>query len=161
MSLGRWLTRLWLILLAALTTIVVVACNQGTNTPTTGGNPGGGQGLKVGVLLPVTGDLSAFGQPMVKAIEMAVETANSCGGVLGQPVQLVKEDDRTSETAGAEAMNKLATIDKVGAVVGAFGSGISSAALAVAVPNQVVMVSPASTSTVFTERAKKGEFQDF
>jgi neutral amino acid transport system substrate-binding protein len=119
------------------------------------------QGLKIGVLLPVTGDLSAFGQPMVKAIDMAIETANSCGGVLGQPVQVIKEDDRTAETTGAEAMNKLATIDKVGGVVGAFGSGISSAALAVAVPNQVVMVSPASTSTVFTDRAKAGEFQDF
>ncbi|MCS6958786.1 MAG: ABC transporter substrate-binding protein [Pseudanabaenaceae cyanobacterium SKYGB_i_bin29] len=163
MTLGRWLTQFLLVLLAGLTTIGVVACDRLAKAPTTGGSSPSGQAqaLKVGVLLPITGDLSAFGEPMVKAIEMAVETANGCGGVLGQPVQLVKEDDRTSETAGAEAMNKLATIDKVGAVVGAFGSGISSAALAVAVPNQVVMVSPASTSTVFTERAQKGEFQDF
>ncbi len=140
----------WLVL-SLLTMIAIIACDRVTAT----------QGLKIGVILPITGDLSAFGQPMVKAIDMLVETANGCGGVLGQPIQLVKEDDRTSETAGAEAMNKLATIDKVGGVVGAFGSGISSAALAVAVPNQVVMISPASTSTVFTERAKAGEFQDF
>ncbi|PLS68932.1 MAG: amino acid ABC transporter substrate-binding protein [Cyanobacteria bacterium M5B4] len=155
MTVRRLISWLLLSFICLLTTIGIVACDRA--------NPGGqsSKGLKVGVLLPVTGDLSAFGQPMVKAIDMLVETVNSCGGVLGEPVQLVKEDDRTTETAGAEAMNKLATIDKVAGVVGAFGSGISSAALAVAVPNQVVMVSPASTSTVFTERAQAGEFQDF
>lgn len=155
MTVRRLISWFLLSFICLLTTIGIVACDRA--------NPGGqsSKGLKVGVLLPVTGDLSAFGQPMVKAIDMLVETVNSCGGVLGEPVQLVKEDDRTTETAGAEAMNKLATIDKVAGVVGAFGSGISSAALAVAVPNQVVMVSPASTSTVFTERAQAGEFQDF
>jgi len=158
MKLRRFVSWFLFACLSLLTTIGIVACDR-LNPQNTTSNPTP-QGLKIGVLLPVTGDLSAFGQPMVKAIDMAIETANSCGGVLGQPVQVIKEDDRTSETAGAEAMNKLATIDKVGGVVGAFGSGISSAALAVAVPNQVVMVSPASTSTVFTDRAKAGEFQD-
>lgn len=153
MAVRRFLSWVLLSLIGLLTTVAIVACNQITGKPS--------QALKIGVLLPITGDLSAFGQPMVKGIDLAIETANSCGGALGQPIEVVKEDDRTAETTGAEAMNKLATIDKVGGVVGAFGSGISSAALAVAVPNQVVMISPSSTSTVFTERAKAGEFQDF
>jgi neutral amino acid transport system substrate-binding protein len=58
-------------------------------------------------------------------------------------------------------MTKLVKVDNVGAVVGSFASSVSTAALAIAVPNKVVMISPGSTSPVFTERAKKGEFQGY
>ncbi len=117
--------------------------------------------LKLGVLLPATGDLSAIGAPMVKSIDFLVETVNKCGGVLGKPIKEFKEDDRTQESAGAEAMSKLVQVDKVGAVVGAFASSVSTAAVAIAVPNKVVMISPGSTSPVFTERAKKGDFNGY
>jgi neutral amino acid transport system substrate-binding protein len=98
---------------------------------------------------------------MVKGIDLLVDTVNDCGGVLGQPIKLFKEDDRTQETAGAEAMTKLVQVDKVGAVVGAFASSVSTAAIAIAAPNKVVQISPGSTSPVFTERAKKGDFNGY
>ncbi len=80
---------------------------------------------------------------------------------MGQPVQLVSEDDQTDPAAGASGMTKLAEVDRVGAVVGAAASSVSSAAVDIAVRNQVVQISPSSTSPVFTERAKKGEFNGF
>jgi neutral amino acid transport system substrate-binding protein len=48
--------------------------------------------LKMGVLLPATGDLSAIGAPMVSGIDLLVETVDECGGVLGKPINVVKED---------------------------------------------------------------------
>jgi neutral amino acid transport system substrate-binding protein len=58
-------------------------------------------------------------------------------------------------------MTKLAEVDKVAGVVGSFASSVSSAAVDVAVRNNVMLISPGSTSPVFTDRAKKGEFKGF
>jgi neutral amino acid transport system substrate-binding protein len=135
--------------------------NTGTNNSTTTPTGGGEGGLKMGVLVPITGDLSSIGQNMPPAAELAVETINACGGVNGKPVTLITEDSQTDPVAGSAAMTKLAEVDKVAGVVGAFASSVSTAALEVAVRNKVMQISPGSTSPVFTERAKKGEFNGF
>jgi neutral amino acid transport system substrate-binding protein len=73
----------------------------------------------------------------------------------------VSADDQTDPAAGAEAMTRLAEVDRVAGVVGSFASSVSSAALPIAIRNKVMLISPGSTSPVFTERAKKGEFQGY
>ncbi|MDB9434808.1 ABC transporter substrate-binding protein [Microcystis aeruginosa] len=133
--------------------------NNNASSPTT--TAPGDEGLKLGALLPITGDLAAIGQNMPEAAALAVETINACGGVNGKPVTLVKEDDQTDPAAGASAMTKLAEVDKVAGVIGSFASSVSGAAVDVAVRNKVMLVSPGSTSPVFTDRAKKGDFQGF
>jgi neutral amino acid transport system substrate-binding protein len=139
------------------TSLLTTACqNTGTGTGT-----GGGEGLRLGTLLPTTGDLSSIGQNMPVAVQLAVETINACGGVNGNPVTLINEDDQTDPSAGSTAMTKLAEVDRVAGVVGSFASSVSSAAVDVAVRNRVMMVSPGSTSPVFTERAQNGEFDGF
>ncbi|HEY9851130.1 MAG TPA: ABC transporter substrate-binding protein [Leptolyngbyaceae cyanobacterium] len=156
------------------TGILTAACqntnnnNPGTVNPTANPNNTGaanpntnGQGLKIGSLLPSTGDLSSIGQPMLQAIPLVVEKVNQCGGVNGQPVTLIYEDDQTDPKAGAAAMTKLTEVDKVAGVVGSFASSVSSAAVDIAARNKVVLISPGSTSPVFTERAKKGDFQGY
>lgn len=118
--------------------------------------------LKIGSLLPATGDLASVGQPMLDAVPLLVETVNQCGGVNGAPVVLVPNaDDQTKPESGAEGMTKLAEVDRVAGVVGSFGSSVSAAALPIAIRNKVVLISPGSTSPIFTERGKKGEFQGY
>ena len=119
------------------------------------------EGLKLGTLLPTTGDLASIGQNMPIAVKLAVDTINACEGVNGNSVTLVNEDSQTDPSAGSTAMTKLAEVDRVAGVVGAFASSVSSAAVDVAVRNKVMFVSPGSTSPVFTGRAKKGEFNDY
>ncbi|NJR58587.1 MAG: ABC transporter substrate-binding protein [Cyanobacteria bacterium CRU_2_1] len=117
--------------------------------------------LKLGSLLPITGDLAQYGTTMQDSVNLLIETINSCEGALGKPVTLISEDDQTDPAAGASGMTKLAEVDKVAGVIGAAGSAVSSAAVDIAVRNQVVQISPSSTSPDFTERAKKGEFNGF
>ncbi|QZZ19378.1 ABC transporter substrate-binding protein [Leptothermofonsia sichuanensis E412] len=139
------------------------ACQE-TTPPQPGSSPatGGTGGLKIGSLLPATGDLASIGQPMLDAVPLLVETVNQCGGVNGAPVTLVPNaDDQTSPEAGLEAMTRLAEVERVAGVVGSFASSVSTAAIPVAVRNRVMLISPGSTSPVFTERAKKGEFQGY
>ena len=132
--------------------------NSPSTTPNTSQES---EGLKLGTLVPTTGDLSSIGQNMPVAAKLAVDTINACGGVNGEKVTLITEDSQTDPVAGSAAMTKLAEVDRVAGVVGAFASSVSTAALDVAVRNQVMLISPGSTSPVFTERAKKGEFDGF
>lgn len=148
-------------------TAFATAC-QDTTAPTTDGETETSTettedsgGLKLGSLTPSTGDLSSIGQNMPVAINLAVETINACGGVNEKPVTLMQEDDQTDPTAGGAAMTKLAEVDKVAGVVGSFASSVSSAAVDVAVRNKVMMISPGSTSPVFTERAANGDFDGY
>ncbi|MCG9892563.1 MAG: ABC transporter substrate-binding protein [Thermosynechococcaceae cyanobacterium MS004] len=118
-------------------------------------------GLKIGTLLPISGDLSSYGASMQNTAQLLVTTVNACGGVLGNPVTLFSEDDQTEPAAGAAAMTKLAEVNRVAAVVGGASSAVSNATVLIAVRNQVVQISPSSTSPSFTERARKGEFKGF
>jgi branched-chain amino acid transport system substrate-binding protein len=45
--------------------------------------------LRIGYLLPTSGQSAAVGPPMIKGIEMAVRDINAAGGVNGEPVTLV------------------------------------------------------------------------
>ncbi|MEO1340065.1 MAG: ABC transporter substrate-binding protein [Cyanobacteria bacterium J06635_13] len=134
--------------------VLLTSCQGGETT-------GAGDGLKLGTLAPTTGDLSSIGQNWPAAVQLAVDTINKCGGVNEAQVSLVTEDSQTDPSAGSSAMTKLAEVDQVAGVVGAFASSVSGAAVDVAVRNQVMMVSPGSTSPVFTERAASGELNGF
>jgi neutral amino acid transport system substrate-binding protein len=157
-------------LLTTITSLVTTSCTDPNKTGGTGGitptantapSSGDSKGLKIGSLLSNTGDLASIAQPLPNAIKMAVDTVNGCGGINGEPVTLVSEDDQSDPSAGAAAMTKLTAVDKVAGVVGAFGSGISTAAADVAATNKVMIVSPGSTSPVFTDRAKAGKYQGY
>jgi neutral amino acid transport system substrate-binding protein len=154
-------------LLTTITSLLATSCTDPNKTGGTAGttptaNSGGdSKGLKIGSLLSNTGDAASIAQPLPIAIKMAVDTVNGCGGINGAPVTLISEDDQSDPSAGASAMTKLTEVDKVAGVVGAWGSGVSTAAADVATKNKVMIVSPGSTSPVFTDRAKAGKYQGF
>ena len=71
-----------------ITGLLATACQDATNTnqgsqdqnnstPSTTN----AKGLKIGSLLPATGDLAPIGQAMLASVPLAVEQANQCGGV--------------------------------------------------------------------------------
>ena len=154
-------TALGLSIATIVTGFLLGACENADTTNTTNTTAASNQGLKIGSLLPATGDLASIGQQMSGSVPLLIETVNACEGVNGQPVTLIEVDDQTDPRAGAAGMTKLATLDKVAGVVGSFASSVSTAAVSVAVPNQVMMVSPGSTSPVFTEKAQQGDFKGF
>ncbi len=140
-------------LTALVITFVITACQPETRT-----SP---EALKLGSLLPVTGDAGAIGKNLPKAVTLAVETINACGGVNNQPVQLVQEDSQTNPDAGITAMSKLVAVEEVAGVVGAWSSSVSSATVEIAVRNEVMQISSGSTSPTFTEKARAGEYNGY
>lgn len=111
---------------------------------------GGGRekkGITVGTLMAHTGDLKEFGDNIRKGIILAADQF----GEAGLTVKLVHEDSETSPIPGTNAARKLVNIDKVVAVIGGLSSGVSmTVAESVTLPNNVIQISPASTSPLIT-----------
>jgi ABC-type branched-subunit amino acid transport system substrate-binding protein len=49
--------------------------------------------LKIGMVAPVTGALAESGRYQIQGAKLAVEEINKAGGLLGQPIELVIEDN--------------------------------------------------------------------
>jgi len=154
-------TALLLSLISIGTGLLTTACNTQTTETPQGETPQATNTLKLGVLAPTTGDLASLGQNFPVAAQLAVDTINACGGVNDAPVTMITEDDETDPAKGVTAMTKLAEADKVAGVIGSFASGVSMAAIDIAVRNKIMMISPGSTSRKFTERAKNGDFKGY
>jgi len=98
------------------------------------------------VLVPFTGVLSDFGEPLARAAELAVEEINEAGGVLGQDVELVRGDAGSEPVLAQEEARRLIEVEGVSAIIGAAASEVTLAvAESVTVPNGIVQISPAST----------------
>jgi len=103
------------------------------------------QPIKIGVMLPLSGDVASYGLLVQKSLELAKKD-------LGMDnVELIYEDSLCEGTAAATAINKLISIDGVQAVVGELCSGATLAAAPIAERNKVVLISPSSTSPDLTE----------
>jgi len=154
--------RYWLlglvILLAAGSLALLPACGgdeekegsptaKPTGAASPAASPTAGGPLKIGMLFDYTGSLGEFGPNMETGAQLAVKEINAAGGVLGKPVQLIKADAGTDPNKAVAAANQLISVQGVQSIIGCLSSGVTIAvAEGVAVPNKIVMISPASTS---------------
>ncbi len=74
-----------------------------TPTPTETVGPTGDGVLRIGTLVPTTGDVASIGPGMIAAIEVAVRDVNAAGGVLGQPVEVLHRNSGTADDGLLEA----------------------------------------------------------
>lgn len=101
--------------------------------------------VKVGVMLPLTGDAASYGDSVKKDVELAKKDLNL------NNVELVYQDSKCDGKEAVNAVTKLINDDKVVAIIGELCSGATLAAAPVAEQNKVVMVSPASTAPTITQ----------
>jgi len=106
----------------------------------------------------MTGQYATFGQQMKAGAELAVEDLNAKGGVLGQKVKLVVEDDACDPKQAVAAANKLAG-EGVALVAGHFCSGSSIPASKVYEEEGIVQISPASTNPKLTDEGGPNVFR--
>jgi ABC-type branched-subunit amino acid transport system substrate-binding protein len=89
---------------------------------------------------------------METGARLAEKQINAAGGVLGKPIELIKADAGTDPNKAVAAANQLVSVQGVQAIVGCLASGVTIAvAEGVAVPNKIVMISPASSSAAITD----------
>ena len=106
--------------------------------------------LRIGTLLPLTGNLAFLGPPEVAGAKLAVQDINEAGGVLGQDVELTEGDsgDASTDTA-SQTVDRLLQAN-VNAIIGAASSGVSLTVIDAITGAGVLQFSPANTSDEFT-----------
>lgn len=116
--------------------------------------------VKLGTLMPLTGALAPYGPDMQRGADLAAaEINNATAAGVTVKVELIHEDDRSTDTTQApNTFNRLAD-QGVSAVIGGAASSITLAILDLAVQNRVLVVTPASTSALLSvDRDNKGFF---
>jgi len=87
--------------------------------------------VRLGLSAPLTKEIASIGEAYLGGAQLAVDEINQRGGINGQRLELIVEDDQCS-SKGAEAFNKLINIDKVTAIVGSYCSSAMGPAVPIA-----------------------------
>src|SRR5688572_8635724 len=118
-------------------------------------NGAGGDKVRVGVFMSLTGSTANFGISSVNGIKMAADEINAAGGINGKQVELLVQDDRSDASEAATIVTKFVTQDQVHAILGEVASSRSIAAAPIAQNAKIPMLTPSSTNPEVT---KKGNF---
>jgi len=110
--------------------------------------------LRVGAVLPLTGDSAAWGDQGRKGIEAAVKEINDSGGINGQSLEVVYEDSQANPRLAVSAISKLISVDKVPAVVGDMVSATTLAMAPIAEEKQVVLIAPSASAPAISDAGK-------
>jgi branched-chain amino acid transport system substrate-binding protein len=129
-----------------VTTMAFSACGTRAEETGTGGSGETSQKVvKIGVVAPLSGDLSALGLGIRNSVDLAIKQANENKTVPGWTIELDAQDDQATPDVGKNAATKLVGDDEVVGVVGALNSSVSQSLQPVFASADVVQVSPANT----------------
>lgn len=106
--------------------------------------------IAIGVAAPLSGQFAAFGEDIRLGVEFAVNTINSAGGISGERVRAVFEDDKCSEDGGRDAANRLIGA-QVQAIIGHLCWRASIAGSVLYHANGLVQISPATRYGKYTD----------
>jgi len=112
--------------------------------------------LKIGTLLPATGDLAFLGPPEFAGVDLAVSEIDAAGGVLGQPVVNEYGDSGDTKTDLASQTVDSHLSKGVQAIIGAASSGVSLTVIDKITSNGVLQISPANTAPSLTDYPDNG-----
>ena len=133
------------------------------------------QTVKIGAVYPLSGNSGSTGNYCKMAFEMAVDLVNNgnpelakvfplakgggLSGLKGAKLELEFADNQGTPQAGANQTLRLITQEKVAALVGAYQSGITLTASAVAEKYGVPFINGESVAATLTERGFKWFFR--
>jgi branched-chain amino acid transport system substrate-binding protein len=125
----------------------------GTRTEETPGGQGSeaAKVAKIGVIAPLSGDLSALGLGIQNSVDLAIRQANESNAIPGWTLELDAQDDQATPDVGKNAATKLAGDDEVIGVVGTLNSSVSQSVQPVLAGANIVQVSPANTNPTLTK----------
>jgi branched-chain amino acid transport system substrate-binding protein len=130
--------------------------------------------VKIGAIFPLTGNAASAGIHAKAAIEVAMDIINNAhpelgdfpmaknaglAGLGGAKVEVVFADNQGSPATGQNQALRLITEEKVAALVGAYQSGITLTASAIAEKYGIPFLTPESVAANLTERGFKWFFR--
>jgi branched-chain amino acid transport system substrate-binding protein len=130
--------------------LVLTGCSVPRPLPTptssaseTAGSTGDGV-LRIGTLLPMSGDVASIGAGMVAAVDVAVRDINAAGGVLGQPVEVFYRDSGNADGTALESGFADLLARDVDVVIGPTSAALAERLAPLATDAGITVISPAT-----------------
>jgi branched-chain amino acid transport system substrate-binding protein len=105
--------------------------------------------IKIGAILPLTGEAAQYGQDAKAGIDLALEERDATKPA--KAIKILIEDDQANPTNSITAYRKLVTSDKVKAILGPLTSSSALALVPVAEKEKVVLLSPSASAAALTK----------
>lgn len=107
--------------------------------------------VKIGGVAPLSGPVAVYGVECKNGIDLAIEEINAAGGINGQKVIFVCEDDEGDAAKSVNAYKKLVSKDKTRFIIGSLTSGCTLAITQLAQAQKVLQIAPAATAPAITD----------
>jgi branched-chain amino acid transport system substrate-binding protein len=118
-----------------------------------GGTEASNKVAKIGVIAPLSGDLSALGKGIQNSVDLAIKQANESKAIPGWTLEIAAKDDEAKPDVGKNAATALAGDPEVVGVVGTLNSSVAQSVIPVLAAAKIVQVSPANTNPSLTQGA--------
>lgn len=138
------------LLLVGTTVMGCGSTEKASGSAGTAGASNSGDTIKIGAVVPLTGDVPALGESAKNGYQLAVDTVNANGGINGKQVEIIFEDDENQPSKAPTVTQKLIAQDGVVGILGATNSKCSIPMGPICTENGIPMVAPTSTNTKVT-----------
>jgi branched-chain amino acid transport system substrate-binding protein len=101
---------------------------------------------QIAIVAPI-GDIPNVASELLRGVAQAQTEINQAGGIDGVPLKVLIADDENQTEVAKNVAETLSNNSDILGVIGHFSSGVSLAASPIYKQNQLVMISPTSTST--------------
>jgi len=137
-----------MVAVGAILALAASACSR----EEAGGGAAGGEKktVKIGVIAPLTGPLSALGLGIKNGVDLAIKQANTKGTLKDYNILINPQDDTATAAVGANAANKLASDPLVAGVIGTLNSSVAQQVAPVLLKSSIAQISPANTNPTLT-----------
>ncbi len=108
--------------------------------------------IKVGIVLPLTGEQAKFGEIEKQSFDLALEEINAAGGINGKKLEFLIEDDTGRPDVGRSVGEKLITKDQVVMLGGGYASSTTYAVAGVAQQNRIPFLINTGSADDITEK---------
>lgn len=107
------------------------------------------ESIKIAVNCPLTGNLGEYGDSFKRSIELARDTWNAKGGVLGKQIETVFGDSKGDANEAATLAQKVASDKTIFAQIGDFSTACSMAAQPIYDAANMIQISPTTSHVDF------------
>ncbi len=128
--------------------LVLSACGSKKES----GGSSGNKTLTIGVVAPLSGDLSAVGNGIKNSVDLAIKQANEKKTVKGYTLTMDAQDDTAKADVGATVAAKLVASSGVVGVVGPLNSSVAKSVAPVMAQADLVEISPSNSNVDLTGR---------
>ena len=114
--------------------------------------------ILIGASLPLTGTFSIAGSKHQEGYELCVQQINDQGGLLGRPVEIIIQDNRSDVEQAIAQYERLINEDNVDLIFGTFSSRLTFPTSAIAEQNDMVLPIPAGGALRIYEQGFENMF---